>query len=396
MFERLVVRRQNSVDAPNPIDLGFLAEAMLFYGDVALVANRLVIQQLLRACGPDTLLALLHEGHLRLLVSENYTVINTQNAGTPRERYDAGLAEIRRSPHDPPISIEGAIVVDDFIAATGGRQGRGRRLALQAAKAASVTRIDPRVAQQTHLDLRDPSFVSAAALDVLQILAPGYEPPPDGFFYLDDDGSGSLALRTNIDFRRANDSYRLLVPAEHSTLGPAHVLGLIMSSREAVDGAAALESELACDPANARIIQRRVTGLIERRARSEGQKEHFVEWALNDGRAIRDAVNSGARSFEDVLKLLNRARDFRGWLHSKPADVDLVKEYFKAATRDTWADSLPTKVIRWFVMTIAAGTQLGPIAGAAVGTVDAFLVDRLIKGYRPNQFVNGPLKRFVG
>lgn len=194
---------------------------------------------------------------------------------------------------------------------------------------------------------------------------------------------------------RANESYRRRVPAEHSTLSPAHVLGLIMAAREAVDGAAVLESELACDPVNAQIIQRRVTGLIERRARGDGQTRQFVEWTLEDGRAIQEAVNSGARSFEDVLRLLNRARDFRGWLHSKPADADLLKEYFKAATRDTWADRLPAKIVRWVAMA-AIGSTLGPLGGAALGAADSFLIDRFIKGYRPNQFVNGPLKQFVG
>jgi hypothetical protein len=181
MFERLVVRKQNPTDIPNPIDLGFLAEAMLFYGDVALVTTRSVIQQLLRACGPDTLLALLEERHLRLLVSENDTVIHTANNGTARERYDAGLAEIRPNPDSPPLSIERTIVADDFIALIG-REGRGRRLARRVAGLASVTRIHPRVAEQTHIDLRDPSFVSAAALDTLRILAPEYETPQDGFF----------------------------------------------------------------------------------------------------------------------------------------------------------------------------------------------------------------------
>ena len=37
-----------------------------------------------------------------------------------------------------------------------------------------------------------------------------------------------------------------------------------------------------------------------------------------------------------------------------------------------------------------------PVGGAALGAADSFLIDHLIKGYRPNQFVNGPLAKFVG
>jgi hypothetical protein len=46
-----------------------------------------------------------------------------------------------------------------------------------------------------------------------------------------------------------------------------------------------------------------------------------------------------------------------------------------------------------------AGLLFSPLAGTAVGiglsAGDSFLVDKLIKGWKPNQFVNGPLKEFV-
>jgi hypothetical protein len=40
-----------------------------------------------------------------------------------------------------------------------------------------------------------------------------------------------------------------------------------------------------------------------------------------------------------------------------------------------------------------------PAAGAAVGVglsaADTFLLDKLLKGWKPNQFVEGPLKEFI-
>jgi hypothetical protein len=51
-------------------------------------------------------------------------------------------------------------------------------------------------------------------------------------------------------------------------------------------------------------------------------------------------------------------------------------------------------------MVLAASFLLTPLAGAAVGiglsAGDYFLLDKVIKGWKPNQFVNGPLKDFVG
>jgi hypothetical protein len=67
-----------------------------------------------------------------------------------------------------------------------------------------------------------------------------------------------------------------------------------------------------------------------------------------------------------------------------------------------WAERLPSKTARWAIFT-AAGTvaslALTPLVGTAVGlgltAADTFLVDKLIKGWKPNQFVNGPLREFL-
>jgi hypothetical protein len=40
-------------------------------------------------------------------------------------------------------------------------------------------------------------------------------------------------------------------------------------------------------------------------------------------------------------------------------------------------------------------TGLGTAAGVSVGIADTFYLDRLIKGWRPNLFIEGPYKTFV-
>ncbi|MFH0980414.1 MAG: hypothetical protein V2A79_02615 [Planctomycetota bacterium] len=37
----------------------------------------------------------------------------------------------------------------------------------------------------------------------------------------------------------------------------------------------------------------------------------------------------------------------------------------------------------------------GLVVGATLGAVDAFLVEKVAGGWRPNQFVDGPLRGFV-
>jgi hypothetical protein len=64
-------------------------------------------------------------------------------------------------------------------------------------------------------------------------------------------------------------------------------------------------------------------------------------------------------------------------------------------------DGLPAKSLRWLIFT-GAGLLLGGIPGAVglvastlSGASDTFLVDHLVRGWKPNQFVEGPLREFV-
>ncbi len=59
MFERIIIQSQKVIDAESPINLGFLAEAMIFYGNVEVVGSRAMIDQLVREIGPDVLLEFL-------------------------------------------------------------------------------------------------------------------------------------------------------------------------------------------------------------------------------------------------------------------------------------------------------------------------------------------------
>ena len=66
---------------------------------------------------------------------------------------------------------------------------------------------------------------------------------------------------------------------------------------------------------------------------------------------------------------------------------------------ETWVEKLPAKRTRWSIFTgIGLGIDalgaggLGTAASVAVSAVDAFLVDKLTKGWKPHQFVEKDLK----
>jgi hypothetical protein len=81
---------------------------------------------------------------------------------------------------------------------------------------------------------------------------------------------------------------------------------------------------------------------------------------------------------------------------------DLVKAYFRESTTSTWIDKLPVKAARWSLFTgagvvldLAGAGGVGTLAGVAVSAFNDFVLEKLARGWKPNQFIEGPLKKFV-
>ena len=103
-----------------------------------------------------------------------------------------------------------------------------------------------------------------------------------------------------------------------------------------------------------------------------------------------------------MMKLVRQAQRFKDWMKGQQDSDDLVDAYCREVSHLDWADKLPPKTVRWLVISavgLALNTLTGPHAAAAGGlalsVADTFLLDKVIKGWRPNQFIEGPLKKFL-
>jgi len=139
--------------------------------------------------------------------------------------------------------------------------------------------------------------------------------------------------------------------------------------------------------------------LLQRRMQSENQLSAFVDLTLDSSHAIREAVNAGKVSFADVLRLLDKADKFRHWLSEQSPKADLVKAYYREITHKTWVEQLPAKTTRWSVFTSAGialdvlgAGGLGTAAAVGIGAFDTFVLDKILQGWKPHQFVEGDLK----
>lgn len=121
-----------------------------------------------------------------------------------------------------------------------------------------------------------------------------------------------------------------------------------------------------------------------------------LRMVLANGHEIGESLRDTYRTWGEYIELLKKARKFKEWLVKQEPDAILIHEYLKALEKDTWLNSTPAKTIRFIVLQVL-GFLVPGAANVTLNAADSLLLERLMRGWRPSQFVNGPLKRdFAG
>ena len=389
MFDSICVRQTAFGNEP-PLDVGLLAEALLFYERVVLILNRAVFVQLLDTLGPEGLLRLVDSHRVSCSYCNQFTGVSTEDVGGPSERFFLGIAEM------PHTAID-QLAAEEFRRITG-KSGRGRRLADRFLQHVDEVRLDPTISESATADALDAAYASRLVRDGLRIMSPGYQPPTELAFELEPLSEGRLTLRTNLELEQVNRVWRF---GSDQQITAAHLLGWILTVHEEFAFSGSFASEMVTNPFSSSLLRVKTEELLARE-RSAAVQGEFQDLVCDGVRSVREAVNSRERSLLDALELAEHGQRFRDWTSTIDVDLDLVREYLRACTRDGLLDQLPAKAVRFLVVTgggTAAGLAVtGPIgvaAGPVLGAID-FLADVLRRGWRPSQFVEGRLREFVG
>src|SRR5258708_11696701 len=325
MFESICFRRMQGLGDRSPLDVGILAEALLFYGRVHLIAERDMLRQLVARCGPAAVVALMEERFLEVAFLTQPAGIGTQDAG-PSE---AGMHEfVSHVVYDLGQQAE-----DAFRAASQDAVQR-RDLVRRFTALAHPISYDDDLAHRFAADLDDTTYSRSAVEKLLQILAPGYVPPPDLQFDIAWHGR-HCRVRTNLDFPAVNAHYRPASDARHvRQLDTPLLLLYLLEARSDLEFAARFGAEVATSPAGSALMKLRLGGLLPAAPRHTTEIAAFEDLFLPEGHCIREVIDAGERTYDDVLALLRRARRFRTWL----ADQDIVVGAF--ACVDDLADTV--------------------------------------------------------
>ena len=390
MFDSVCIRPIRG--GPSQVDLGLVAEALLFYQRVDIIADRSVFLTLLESLGTDGLLRLAESERVSLSYCNQFTGVVTEDARGPTERFFLGAVEM------PHTAID-QLATEQFRIATG-KSGRGRRLASKLLQHVDDVELDPSIPDSATADALDETYMAAIICDAIGFMAPEYRLPDRFAFEVQPVADGRIRLETNLDWAQINKHWRA---ATEAPIGATDVLSWILSAHEEMAFAAHVESEMITDPFTAHLVRRKTEALLAREQSAAGQ-QRFHNFVFDNARSVREAVNTGQRSLLDALDLAERGDRFRSWLSGLDADGaedHLTQEYLRACTAETWADGLPTKSVRFLLVTgmsTAAGMALtgpvGIVAGPVIGAVD-FLQDVMRRGWRPSQFVEGRLRGFL-
>lgn len=104
---------------------------------------------------------------------------------------------------------------------------------------------------------------------------------------------------------------------------------------------------------------------------------------------ITSALEKNLITMNEIWEIRNgpKARQFRNWLRVEGSrDPDRVREsYVDSLERPSLVDHIPTKIVRFLVTSVLG---LVPGAGTVANIADNFFVDKLLKGFRPNLFLD--------
>ena len=393
MFKAIAYR--NSIGPGALIDIGALAEGLLFYGRVAIVGNTGTLKDLLSRIQPFDLLSLLRDGRLEFYYLLDQLGVYTTGPSNGKSIHSL----VRFSSPDHTIEKVGARAFKDAAARASQRQKR-----IGGSQFSKLLRpIDHSAFDQDSIlqAFYDTHSTQSSVLSLIREVVPTFSLPDETFFRIEPEANG-FYVDTNLDFKALNTLYHQAVPPSYSSLTEAYLLDLIQGAYAATYFAAKLDTEVAVHPVQRAVQAKAVEAVVFRHLHSQSQIESFSDLTLSDSHAIREAVNSGAVPFSSILKLLDSADKFRHWLHQQAPDADLLRAYYQETVKESWVEKLPAKTTRWTIFTgIGLGLDalgaggLGTAAGVAISAVDSLVLDKLLKGWKPHQFIEKDLKSLL-
>jgi hypothetical protein len=365
---------------------------MLFYEKTTVVATQLILAQLIKYFGVERLLVLIEEGLLAIVYTESFIGVIT-HANENREYHDV----IEGSSPQHTYQDELRKICIEVT----GRSGKGRRLANKIQDKIYVTGHDQIILQGARKAFLDQEYIGAAAKIVVAEWVPEIG-NAQGMIFRTEKTSEGIRVETNLNFSALNAMCQKRISPSRSSITPASILTHILEVEKELYFSSKNLSELASSELSAKLAEAKIDYILAQSTKSREKLSSFTEFLFKDAKAIREAVNSGHIDLDELLKVLQKAKRFKEWIVKVHPDANLIQNYYEEVTKKTMLDKLPGKTTRWALFTglglaadaVATG-GVGALAGTALGALDTFYIDKLISGWKPNQFIEDEVRKLI-
>ncbi|MGB4117533.1 MAG: hypothetical protein WBK51_13415 [Polaromonas sp.] len=393
MFEYVVLRRS---DGGTPISAGIIAEALLFYQKVHLIIDRGTLLQLLQQIGVSQLISLTQRSDFSAVYTEEMLATITNSVGSMKV-HDYGAITLSGDSIGGKLNSTSDRLQFE-LERSGIERGRAKKFTKIFLKNVPVRKLSGDhflrggIPNAARIDLLDNAYMDAAIRTALPIVAGGCEQSGALKFEVINTPLGNYVF-DNIDFDGINRRRAAMSP-QLEPLNVAHLLSHVHDARADIALAAYYGGDFMTSNITSSLVQLRHDVLLQRTRSNSDAKRQFIEIALPDMPTIAEVIDSGDRTFDDYLRLLDKSVRFKHWIKSANPDEGLVREYVLSVSSQDWVQTTQVKSMR-YVLTLAMD-MVNPMAGIAAGFADNFLVEKLLGGWRPNHFINNQLEPFLG
>ena len=388
MFEKLTLRRSLSGPA---ITAGDIAEALLFYQKVHLIINHGTLHSLITSIGAEAIINLLERSDFSAVYCEGTLATQTTQAWPFNNHSFTEItftgSESKGSTNNKKkrlqLQLEGwglnekdsKIFAERFL------------LRVHIKSLASNDFIKGGVLKAALNDLDDQLYVHEA---MRLIISEKIARPLGNFNFRPIKDVDKFYVASDLNYTSLQKEAQKYESTAEIT--EAHLLNEILEARSDMTLASHYGSEFYTASNTSQIIRLKYDSLLRRLEIETKEKSHFMD-IVAEGRTIKEAIDSGEKSFTEFLNLLDKAMRFKEWTKNLNPDDKMVKEYLDEVTKKGWLEKLPAKSIRY-----ALGGAIGAIsagAGLALSATDTFFLDKIKLGWRPNHFVDRHLKKFL-
>jgi hypothetical protein len=390
MFKEITLTSKNNI----PNILGQLAESLLFYEKVNLVCSPYFFKKLIDLKELDSFIELMSSQKINILIEKD--LLSLQNSSVKSNNVVIPNLTWQRvclvKSKDKTVYERLERVINNETK----NSSYSRKVVTKIADNSSTFIFDSNLLQFINQDIQDKVYLKRAISQAVNIFNSAIVIPPETIEVLIHEKNNGFILETNLNLDQINQS------KSSSKFTVNSMIQYLIHVREDTMLASKFNSDLATNPLTTRLIEEKFNHIIKKTTANTHQINGFSELVFTEGRSISNVINNGEKSLSEFLKILEKADQFKTWLKGVDQDKKLIAEYYKAVSKETWVDKMPAKSFRWVFFTatgllidILGAGGIGTLSGLGVSAGDTFLLDKLLKGWTPDTFINEEASKFV-